>query len=121
MDSKESKSYLKEAKSKLSYFIKNEVKKKFVGETYSYLIRIPDIVFCLISIATTFGILAIELVLAGVLLKNEPVMYGELLLGFSIATIIGIIIGKQYSRKVSKKIHSQIGEILKHKGIKEDS
>ncbi len=119
MDSEEDKNYLKDAKSKLSFIIKNEVKRKFVGETYSYLIKIPDITFWLTAIVSTFAVLTIELILAGVLLGNETVVYGELLLGFSIAAIIGLIVGKIYSGKVSKKIHAQIAEILKHKGFNE--
>ncbi len=120
MESKEVKEYLKEAKSKLSFIIKNEVKRKFVGETYSYLIRIPEITFWLVALVTLFAVLTIELLLAGVLIGNETIIYGELLLGFSVAAFIGLVVGKLYSQRVSKKIHAQIGEILKHKGFKED-
>jgi len=44
-----------------------------------------------------------------------------LLLGFSVAAFIGLVVGKLYSQRVSKKIHAQIGEILKHKGFKEEN
>ena len=121
MESKEVKEYLKEAKSKLSFIIKNEVKRKFVGETYSYLIRIPEITFWLVALVTLFAVLTIELLLAGVLIGNETIIYGELLLGFSVAAFIGLVVGKLYSQRVSKKIHAQIGEILKHKGFKEEN
>ncbi len=121
MESKEVKNYLEEAKSKLGFFIKNEVKRKFVGETYSYLIRIPEITFWLVAIVTLFAVLTLELLLVGVLMGNETIIYGELLLGFSVAAFIGLVVGKLYSQRVSKKIHAQIGEILKHKGFKEEN
>ncbi len=120
MEQEQIKNFIDEAKSKLSFIIKNEVKRKFVGETYSYLIKIPEITFWLVAIVTIFAVLTIELILAGVLLGNEIVNYDELLLGFSVAAVLGVIIGKLYSRKVSKKIHAQIAEILKHKSFKEE-
>lgn len=113
MESKEQKSYLEKAKSKLNVFIKNEVKRKFIGETYSYLIRIPEIALWLVTIVSIFIILAIELIIAGVILNNQTVEYNELLLGFGIAAIFGFINGKLYSRKISKKINTQIAEVLK--------
>ena len=120
MEPKKVKNYFEDAKSKLSIFIKNEVKRKFVGETYSYLIKIPEIAFWLVAIVSIFAVLTIELILAGVLLGNETVSYDELLLGFSVAAILGLINGKFYSRKISKKIHAQIAEILKHKSLTEE-
>ena len=121
MEQEQIKNFIEEAKSKLSFIIKNEVKRKFVGETYSYLIKIPEITFWLVAIVTIFVVLTIELILAGVLLGNEVVNYDELLLGFSVAAVLGMINGKLYSRKVSKKIHAQIAEILKHKSFKEEA
>ena len=121
MEQEKIKNFIEEAKSKLNFIIKNEVKRKFVGETYSYLIKIPEITFWLVAIVTIFAVLTIELILAGVLLGNEIVNYDELLLGFSVAAVLGMINGKLYSRKVSKKIHAQIAEILKHKSFKEEA
>jgi len=120
MESKNIKNFIEETKSKLSFIIKNEVKRKFVGETYSYLIKIPEITFWLVAIVSIFAVLTVELILAGVLLGNEIVNYDELLLGFGVAAILGLINGKLYSRKVSKKIHAQIAEILKHKSFPEE-
>lgn len=64
--------------------------------------------------------LTVELIIAGVLLGDQPIIYGELLLGFSVAASIGLIVGKLYSRKVSMKIHAQISEILKFKPYKSE-
>jgi len=121
MEPEKIKNFIEEAKSKLNFIIKNEVKRKFVEETYSYLIKIPEITFWLVAVVTIFAVLTIELILAGVLLGNEIVNYDELLLGFSVAAILGVINGKLYSRKVSKKIHVQIAGILKHKSFKEEA
>jgi len=121
MESKEIKEYLKEAKSKLKFIIKNEVKRKFVGETYSYLIKIPQIAFWLVAIVSIFAVLTIELIIAGVVLANDPVQYNHLLLGFGIAAILGMVNGNFYRRKLSKKIHDQIAETLKHKEYKEET
>ncbi len=121
MESKEIKEYLKEAKSKLNFIIKNEVKRKFIGETYSYLIKIPQIAFWLVAIVSIFVVLTIELIIAGVVLANDPVQYNHLLLGFGIAAILGMVNGNFYRRKLSKKIHTQIAETLKHKGFKEET
>jgi hypothetical protein len=121
MESKEIKEYLKEAKSKLNFIIKNEVKRKFVGETYSYLIKIPQIAFWLVAIVSIFAVLTIELIIAGIVLANDPVQYNHLLLGFGIAAILGMVNGNFYRRKLSKKIHDQIAETLKHKEYKEET
>ena len=64
--------------------------------------------------------LAVELILAGLFMGDENIIYREFLLGFSVASAIGLIIGMLYKRKVSKKIHSQIAEILKLKAFKSE-
>jgi hypothetical protein len=120
MDLEEIQKFFEEAKSKLYFYIKNEVKRKVIGETYNYLVKIPDVAFWIATVVTTFILLAVELVLAGLVYGQRPVIYGELLLGFAVAAGLGIITGWVYSRRVSRKIHAQIAEILKHKSYKSD-
>ena len=118
MDSEKVKNYLEEAKSKLGLIIKTEIKRKFIGETYSYLIKIPEIAFWLVAVVSIFAVLAIELIVAGIIWPHETVHYLDLLIGFGIATFLGLINGNFYRRKLSKKIHAQIGDTLKFKSKK---
>ena len=115
MELDEIQKFFEEAKSRLYFFIKNEVKRKIIGETYPYLVKIPDVAFWMAAIVTTFAMLAIELVLAGIFYSQNAVVYGELLLGFGIAVGMGLVFGFIYSRRVSKMVHSQISDVLKHK------
>ena len=121
MDSEKVKNYIDEAKTKLNFIIKNEIKRKFIGETYSYLIKIPEIAFWLVAIVSLFAVLMIELIVAGIVWPNEVIHYKELLMGFGIAAFLGLINGNFYRRKLSKKIHAQIGDTLKYKSSKKNA
>lgn len=115
MDKKEISDFFDEAKENLGFYIKEEAKRWFVGETYPYLIKIPNVVFAVVSLVATFTIFTLELILAGIFLREEPITYGDLLLGFILALLIGLIIGRFFSSKTARKIHDQIGEALKYK------
>lgn len=115
MEKKELKSLVEEARENLGAYIKDEAKRRFIGETYPYLIKIPNLVFAIVSLISTFIILAVELLLAGIILRDHVVKYDHLLIGFVSAVIVGALIGKIFSEKSARRVHSQIGEVLKFK------
>ena len=108
-------------KSFLSSFIKNEVKRKIVGETYTYLIKIPSVVFWISTIVSTAIILTLEILIAGIVYKDQFVRYSDVLIGFCAAVAIGLLVGKIYSSRVSKKVHSQIADILRLKPFENEN
>ncbi len=120
MESEELRKYFEETRSRLSFYIKHEAKRKFVGESYNYIIKIPILIFWIVTLVTTFIVFTVELIVAGVLWNLAPVIYGDLLLGFSIAVIFGLLVGQLFRSKASKKIHDQIAEILKFKKFNEE-
>ena len=120
MEKSEFASMMEDAKEQFGFYIKEEARRKFIGEAYPYLIRIPGVVFGITALLSTFAIFTLELIIAGVVLGEQPVLYRELLVGFGIALLIGIAVGKYVSSKASTKIHKHIGEVLKFKWYRKE-
>ncbi len=119
MDKKEFATLLEDAREQLGFYVKEEAKRRFVGETYPYLIKIPNVIFAVVALVATFILFTLELLVAGIIMKDNAILYGDLLLGFIAALIVGVLVGRFFSAKASKRIHSQIGDVLKFKWYEE--